>query len=186
MSQEDQTARPADPAAQPPDDGPALAALRAELDAAKAKAEENWALHVGARAEIDNIRKRAERDLANAHKFALERFVGELLPVKDSLEMGINAAVEAASLAKIREGSELTLKMLSTALDKAGVKEIDPLGQKFNPDLHHAIAMQPAASAEPNTVVQVIQKGYALNERLVRPALVIVAQVAPKETQSSH
>lgn len=153
-----------------------LQTLRDELAQAQNKAEEHWNAYLNARAEADNIKKRAERDVQNAHKFGLDKFVNELLPVKDSLELGISATEDTADIDKIKEGSELTLKMLVAALEKFGVQEVDPLGEKFNPDLHEAMAMQPAADKEPNTVLQVIQKGYVLNERLVRPALVIVAQ----------
>ncbi len=153
-----------------------IANLRDELAQAQARAEEHWAQFLAARAEIDNLRKRAERDLANAHKFALEKFFGELLPVRDSLEMGIAAAVEGADFAQLREGAELTLKMLETAMDKFGLSVVDPQGGKFDPERHEALAMAPVPGAEPNSVVQVVQKGYVLNERLVRPAKVIVAR----------
>lgn len=156
-----------------------LVNVQMELEKALAKAEEHWNLYLGARAEADNIRKRGERDLQNAHKFALKDFVDALLPIKDSLEMGITAAAdETVDVNKLREGSELTLKMLMAALEKFGVQEINPLGTRFNPELHEAMAMQPSATAEPNTVLQVIQKGYMLNERLIRPAMVIVARAA--------
>lgn len=161
------------PPAQPAVD---VAALQQALAEAQAKAEDNWNRYLAVRAEVENIRKRAERDLANAHKFALEKFVNELLPVKDSLEMGLAAANESNDLAKLKEGKELTLKMLATALEKFGVKELDPQGEKFNPELHEAMAMQPTAGQAPNTVLQVVQKGYLLNDRLVRPAMVIIAQ----------
>jgi len=157
-----------------------LEALQDQLETALAKAEENWNLYLGARAEMENIRKRAERDLQNAHKFALEKFIDELLPVKDSLEMGVAAASETVDINKLREGSELTLRMLTTALEKFGAQEINPVGAKFNPELHEAMAMQPSEQAEPNTVLQVIQKGYVLNDRLIRPAMVIVAQAVQK------
>ena len=157
-----------------------LETLQQALDDAKAKAEENWNLYLSTRAEMENLRKRNERELQNAHKFALERFVSELLPVKDSLEMGIAAASETNDIEKLREGKELTLKMLASALDKFGVKEINPVGAKFNPEQHEAVAMQPSDQAGPNSVLQVIQKGYQLNERLIRPAMVIVAQ-APRK-----
>jgi molecular chaperone GrpE len=156
-----------------------LVNIQVELENALAKAEEHWNLYLGARAETDNVRKRGERDLQNAHKFALKDFVDALLPVKDSLEMGITAAAdETVDVNKLREGSELTLKMLLAALEKFGVQEIDPVGTRFNPELHEAMATQPSATAEPNTVLQVIQKGYMLNERLIRPAMVIVARAA--------
>jgi molecular chaperone GrpE len=154
--------------------------LQEELEQALAKADENWNLFVNTKAEMENIRKRSERDLQNAHKFALERFVNELLPVMDGLEMGVAAAAETQDVAQLLEGSELTLKMLGSALDKFGVKEVNPKGAKFNPEVHEAMATQPAAHAEPNTVLQVIQKGYMLNERLIRPALVIVVQADGK------
>lgn len=154
-----------------------------ELANAQAQAEKNWTLYLGARAEADNIKKRAERDVQNAHKFALERFINELLPVKDSLELGLSAASETTDMGKLIEGSELTLKMLANVLDKFAVEEINPLGKKFDPQLHEAMAMQPSDEAEPNTVLQVIQKGYLLHGRLVRPALVIVSQAAQKNVQ---
>ncbi|MGF1526477.1 MAG: nucleotide exchange factor GrpE [Candidatus Competibacterales bacterium] len=147
-----------------------------ELEAAKAKAEEHWNLFLGARAEADNVRKRAERDRASAQKYALEKFVNELLPVMDSLEMGHQAAIEAQDVQKLREGTELTLKMLASALEKFNVRPVDPAGERFNPDFHEAMTMQPTDQVAPNTVLQVIQKGYLLNDRLVRPALVTVAK----------
>lgn len=154
--------------------------LQQELEQALARAEENWNQYLHVRAEMDNMRKRVERDLQNAHKFALEKFINELLPVKDSLEMGISAAKETHDIAKLLEGSELTLKMLAMALEKYGIQEVNPQGDKFNPELHEAVAMQPSTDARPNTVLHVIQKGYLLNGRLIRPAMVIVAQSADK------
>lgn len=155
-------------------------ALQRDLDQALAKADEHWKLYLGAHAEMENLRKRTERDVQNAHKFALERFFGELLPVRDSLEMGLAAASDAVDVAKLREGVALTLKQLATAMEKFGARELDPVGAKFDPAEHEAMAMVPGGQAEPNTVVQVIQKGYLLNERLIRPAKVLVAQAAPK------
>jgi molecular chaperone GrpE len=153
-----------------------MTTLQADLEQALNKAEENWNRYLGAEAEIENLRKRMERDLQNAHKYALDKFANALLPVKDSLEMGVAAANDIVDVNKLREGSELTLKMLSGVMEKFGITEIDPLGEKFNPDFHEAMAMQPSEQAEPNTVLQVIQKGYLLNQRLIRPAMVIVAQ----------
>ena len=154
--------------------------LQRDLDQALAKADEHWKLYLGAHAEMENLRKRTERDVQNAHKFALERFFGELLPVRDSLEMGLAAAGDAVDIAKLREGVELTLKQLATAMEKFGVRELNPIGAKFDPAEHEAMAMVPTDQAEPNSVVQVVQKGYVLNERLIRPAKVLVAQAAPK------
>ncbi|HXH04087.1 MAG TPA: nucleotide exchange factor GrpE [Candidatus Competibacteraceae bacterium] len=150
--------------------------LRKELEDSKAKSEQHWNLYLTAEAEMQNVRRRAERDKQDAHRYALEKFIGELLPVKDSLELGIAAAQDTVDVQKLREGSELTLKMLAATIEKFGVKELNPLGEKFDPALHQAVAMQPSDQAEPNTVLQVIQKGYLLNDRLVRPALVIVAR----------
>jgi molecular chaperone GrpE len=153
-----------------------LAELYNQLQQVQAKAEENWSLYLGARAEVENVRKRSEREIQNAHKFALKEFIDALLPVKDSLENGIAAANEVVDVNKLREGSELTLKMLGSVLEKFGVQELDPVGARFNPEFHEAMAMQPSDRAEPNTVLYVIQKGYLLNDRLIRPARVIVAQ----------
>ncbi len=150
--------------------------LHALLTDARAKADEHWDQCLRLQAEIDNLRKRHERDLANAHKFALERFANELLPVKDSLEMGLQAADENADVARLKEGSELTLKMLASALEKNNIKEINPLNEQFNPEYHEAMSMQERQDVPPNTVVTVVQKGYLLNERLVRPAMVIVSR----------
>jgi len=158
-----------------------VTALQEDLEKALNKAQENWNLYLSARAETENVRKRAERDLQNAHKYALDKFINDLLPVKDSLEMGVDAAADIVDVNKLREGSELTLKMLKNVLEKFGVEEINPAGQKFNPEFHAAMAMQPASQAEPNTVLHVAQKGYLLNGRLLRPAMVIVAQaVSPQ------
>jgi len=129
-----------------------------------------------ARAELDNTRRRNEREVENAHKYALEKFVRELLPVKDSLELGLAAAAgEGSELEKLREGMELTLKMLTAAMEKFGVTEVDPKGEKFDPERHQAMAMQESPTAEPNSVLTVYQKGYLLNDRLIRPAMVVVA-----------
>ena len=149
------------------------------LEQARAKADEHYAQLMRAHAELENVKKRHARDLENAHKFALDRFVAELLGVRDSLELGHNAAIdESADVNKLREGTELTLKMLGDAMAKFGVEQIDPLDQPFNPELHQAMSMQPRADVPPNTVVAVVQRGYTLNGRLVRPAMVMVSQAA--------
>ena len=148
------------------------------LEDARAKADENWNLYLRSQAEMENLRRRGEKDLESAHKYALEKFANELLPVKDSLELGLAAVEENSDEAveKLREGTELTLKMLASALEKFGVKEINPVGEAFNPDLHQAMTMQESAEAAPNTVLLVMQKGYTLNERMIRPALVVVSK----------
>jgi len=151
----------------------------AALTEAQAKADEYWDAVLRARADLENVRRRSEIDLSNAHKFALEKFVQELLPIVDSTELSLAAVVsETADVAKFREGSELTLKMFVAALEKFGCTPVDPLGEKFNPDLHQAITMQEKEDVAPNTVLAVVQKGYQLNERLVRPAMVVVAKSA--------
>jgi len=146
------------------------------LAEAHAKVNESDDRVMRAQAELENVRRRAQRDVEGAHKFALEKFVNELLPVKDSLELGEAAAqAEGADADKVREGLALTSKMMGDVLGKFGVTEINPLGDKFNPDQHQAMSMQEVPDAAPNTVVNVFQKGYLLNERLVRPAMVVVA-----------
>ncbi len=150
----------------------------AELAEAKAKAEENWNLYLRAAAEAENVRKRATRDVENAHKFALENFGRELLAVVDSLEMGL-AAADNADAAALRDGSEATCKLLKTTLERFGIAEVDPEGEPFDPEFHEAMSMMPSENVEPGSVAQVIQKGYALNGRLLRPARVIVAAEPP-------
>ncbi len=139
----------------------------------QAKADENWERYLRASAEIENVRKRAGRDVENAHKFALERFGKELLAVKDTLEMGL--AVEGASVESLLEGSNATLKLLGSTMERFGIVEVDPAGEPFDPEFHEAISMQPSDDVEPGSVMTVVQKGYTLNGRLLRPAMVIVA-----------
>ncbi|MBS3785765.1 MAG: nucleotide exchange factor GrpE [Gammaproteobacteria bacterium] len=151
--------------------------------AAEARAEENWNQYLRARAEMENLRRRAERDVAQARQQSLERMASELLAVKDSLEMGVQAASEAgADVEKLAEGAELTLKMFDQALDKFNIVALEPLGEKFDPEAHEAMAAQPTDDAEPNTVISVIQKGYQLGDRLLRPAMVVVAKAPEPST----
>lgn len=126
------------------------------------------------RAEIENQRKRLQRDLEQARKFANERLLGDLLPVCDGMERGL--AVETADVRSMREGLDLTLKALLKVAEANGLRQVDPIGQPFDPELHQAVSMVDAPQAAPNTVVSVMQKGYVLNERLLRPALVMVAK----------
>jgi molecular chaperone GrpE len=149
------------------------------LAEAQAKADDNWDKYLRLAAELENVRKRAERDVEKAHKFALERIVADLLEVRDSLEMALSAGDES-TVDNLKEGNETTLKLLATVMQRYGVEDIDPLGEPFDPNCHEAIAMQPAADAEPDSVLTVFQKGYALNGRLLRPARVVVA-AAPAE-----
>ncbi|MDX1812222.1 MAG: nucleotide exchange factor GrpE [Gammaproteobacteria bacterium] len=161
--------------------------LKEEVAALELKASENHDLALRAKAEAENTRRRVEKDVANAHKFALEKFAQDLLPIIDSMEMGIGAATdENASVEKIREGSELTFKMFTSALEKHGIQPVDPQGEKFNPDLHQAMSMQENPDVPPNTVMAVMQKGYTLQGRLVRPAMVMVSKGgAPKPESGS-
>lgn len=165
------------------DDAPATDpdALQALLEDARNKADSHWDQCLRLQADIDNLRKRNERDLINAHKFALEKFAVDLLPVKDSLEMGLAAAGENTDVAGLKEGGELTLKMLTSAMAKYNINEVNALNEIFNPEYHEAISVQERADVKPNTVVTVVQKGYVLNDRLIRPAMVIVS----KATQES-
>jgi len=149
----------------------------------KARADENWDRYLRAAAELENVRKRAARDVENAHKFAIERFATDLLAVCDSLEMAL--AADDASSEALREGSEATLKQLSTVLQRFGVEAVDPEGEPFDPALHEAMTMQPSDSVEPGSVIAVFQKGYALNGRLLRPARVVVAAEPPESAQNS-
>ena len=151
--------------------------LHALLTDARNKADEHWDQCLRLQADIENLRKRKERDVANAHKFALDKFAVDLLPVRDSLEMGL-AAADSVDAAKLREGSELTLKMLVSAMDKFNIIEVNALNEQFNPEYHEAISMQEREDVAPNTVVTVVQKGYLLNDRLIRPAMVIVSRAA--------
>lgn len=145
-----------------------------ELEQVQAKADENWDRYLRTAAELENVRKRSARDVENAHRFALERFSKELLAVKDSLEMGL-AAAEGANVDSLLEGKAATLKLLGSTMQQFGIEVIDPAGEPFDPEFHEAISLQAADDAEPGSVVTVVQKGYSLNGRLLRPAMVIVA-----------
>jgi len=154
-----------------------LEGLQKQLEEARATADTHWDTVLRTRAELENLRKRSERDLENAHKFGVDRFIAEMLPVKDSLELGLAAAgSEDVSIEKVREGMQLTLKMFAMALDKLGVAEVNPEGEGFNPEFHQAMTVQEVEGQAAGTVIAVIQKGYLLNERLIRPALVVVAK----------
>ena len=161
------------PRAEPAQD---IATLLHKVESEAAELRDAW---LRARADIDNVRKQAAADVAKAHKFALERFASELLPVKDALESTLSA--KGASADALSTGVELTLKQLTAAFEKAGIVEIDPAGKKFDPHKHQAMAMVDSAEP-PNTVVQVFQKGYLLNDRVLRPAMVAVAK--PKEANA--
>ena len=152
-----------------------MPSLEEALRAAELKAEEHHDAWLRAKAETENMRRRAQEDVAKAGKFAAEKFSQAMLPVKDSLEAALSA--DNTSVENMRAGVELTLKQLASAFEGAGVAEVDPMGEKFDPNFHQAISAQPH-EGEPNRVINVLQKGYTLHDRVIRPALVIVS--APK------
>lgn len=156
---------------------PTVEELSKELAEAEKKAQELWDNLLRQRAESENLRKRVERDLDNARKYALERFAKELLAVKDSMELGLEAANKPETdMQAVRDGLALTLKMLTDTLNKFDINVIDPLNAKFDPQWHEAMAIQPVPEVEEGTVILVHQKGYQLADRLLRPARVIVAK----------
>lgn len=141
------------------------------------RADENWEKLLRLQAEMENVRRRAERDIVSAHKYGLEKLIKSLLPVMDSLERGMEiTAVGSAEVKAMHEGMELTHKLLIEILEKNGVKRLDPVGEPFNPEEMEAVSMQAASEVEPNTVLSVVQKGYLLNDRLVRAVMVVVSQ----------
>lgn len=158
--------------------------LQTLLDAATKKAQDNWDQMLRTKADMENLRRRSRLDVENAHKFAVEKFVIDLIPVIDSLELGLTAVGkdDHEQLEKLREGTEMTLKMFQDVFNKFDIEVINPLNESFNPELHQAMVMQESEEVEPNTVLMVMQKGYTLNERLVRPAMVSVSKAMSAET----
>ena len=151
--------------------------IEQQFEQAQRTIKDYWDQIMRLRAEIENNRKRADRDIENAHKYATRGLLENLLPVIDSMEMGLVAAAgENASLESIREGSELTMNMLVQVLERNGLQQVDPLGEKFDPEKHQAVSMAEIPGTEPNTVTEVMQKGFMLNDRLVRPAMVVVSR----------
>ena len=152
-------------------------ALETALSEAEAKIKDQQEGVLRARADMENARRRAEAEVEKARKFALERFAGELLPVVDNLERALEAGDSSNDAVKpLLDGVEMTQKSFISTIEKFGVKSIDPQGEAFNPELHQAMSMQESADHEPNTVMAVMQKGYELNGRLLRPAMVMVAR----------
>jgi len=171
MTEIDQQA-PGEPA---PTTEPAPAATPEQpCAAAEARAAEHWAAYLRAAAELDNFRKRAAREVEAARQFGIERFAAALLPVADSLGLALDATA-TADAATLAEGHRATLRLLQSAFERAGISELDPAGQRFDPQLHEAMATRPSADVPPDTVVEVVQKGYLLNGRLLRPARVVVS-----------
>ena len=164
------------PAAAPTDEAQALKERLAE---AEAKAAENWDKALRATAELENVRRRVERESAQIQKYSLERILGELIAVADSLDLALKAvAAESAEVRGHLEGLSLTHKQLWATLERYGVSLLDPAGAPFNPELHEAVSMVESADVPPNHVVTVMQKGYRLHDRLLRPAMVVVAKAA--------
>ncbi len=147
--------------------------LEVSLTKAEQKMQENWDLAVRARAELENVQRRAQREIEQAHKHGLEKFIRELIPIVDSLQQGLDNAPAGDPM---REGIVLTLKMFTDLFNKFTITVLDPKGEKFDPTFHEAIAMQVDAAAAPGTVLVVMQKGYVLHDRLIRPARVVVAK----------
>ena len=152
-----------------------LEKLQQALAESEERAKGHWEQYLRAVAELDNVRKRAQRDIESANRYGLEKLAAELLPVKDSLTLAVQSA-ERADAASLKSGQAATLQLLCKALAKFGVTEIDPLGEPFDPARHEAMLAQESATAAPDSVLQVVQPGYELNGRLLRPARVIVAK----------
>jgi molecular chaperone GrpE len=151
--------------------------LRQALAEAEERARSHWEQYLRAVAELDNVRKRAQRDIEAANRYGLEKFAAELLPVRDSLELAVQTAdTQEVDARSMRQGQQATLQLLAKALERFGVTPINPVGEPFDPTRHEAMLAQPSAAAKPNTVLQVVQSGYELNGRVIRPARVIVAK----------
>jgi molecular chaperone GrpE len=150
--------------------------LQQALAESEERAKSHWEQHLRAVAELENVRKRAQRDIEAANRYGLERFAAELLPVKDSLELAVQNASGEADVRSLKEGQEATLQLLTRAFEKLGITPIDPQGEPFDPARHEAMMTQDSSTAEPNSVLKVVQPGYELNGRLLRPARVIVAR----------
>lgn len=177
---EDSAAQDAAPDHDMPSEIEQLQALLAE---AEAKAGASRDAHMRALADLDNVRKRTEREVKSARQFGAEKLLGELLGVADSLDLGLEAAAKPdVQVATMREGMELTRRQLHAVLEKNGVTRVDPLGQAFNPDFHEAVTMVESTEVAAGHVLSVMQKGYCLHERLLRPAMVVVAK-APAAPQ---
>lgn len=158
-------------------DHPSYEELQKQLTEAEEKANQYWDRLLRMQADMDNAQRRTERDVANAHKYALEKFVLELLPVVDGLERAVAShSEEESGSGSLLDGVNMTLKMFYAALEKFGVQQINPEFQAFNPEHHQAVSTQADPTAKPGTIVAVLQKGYLLNNRLIRPALVVVAK----------
>ena len=161
-----------DPAAQQDEQGDEL---QQKIEILEKQARENLDTALRAQAELDNVRKRSSRDVENAHKYALEKFAADVLPVLDSMELGVSSVGESADNPTLREGMELTLKLFRDVLEKYGIEPVLTDGEKFDPEKHEAVSMQDQEGSESGDIISVFQKGYTLNGRLIRPAMVVVA-----------
>ncbi|TDJ36445.1 MAG: nucleotide exchange factor GrpE [Gammaproteobacteria bacterium] len=173
------------PEAEAEEEAPTVESLSCALSEAETKVAQLQDQALRAKADVENMRRRAARDVENAHKYALERMTGELLPVLDSLEKAVESATLAKDADAIGEGVELSLKMFLSVLSKVGIVQLDPLGEPFDPQFHEAIAMVENPDGEPNSVMEVIQRGYSLNGRLVRAAKVVVVKASSGEESSN-
>jgi molecular chaperone GrpE len=153
-----------------------LERLQQALTESEERAKNHWDQYLRAVADLDNVRKRALRDIESANRYGLEKFATELLPVWDSLDLAVQNAGKSADVASLIQGQKATLQLLVKALEKIGVKPINPQGEPFDPNRHEAMLAQESATAEPNSVLQVVQPGYELNGRVLRPARVIVSK----------
>ena len=152
--------------------------LEAELNAALERAEQHRESHLRLAAELDNLRRRTQREIENERRSALERCVAEFLPVKDGLELGLAASAGSTDSQRLVEGLDATLRLFGAALERLGVEELDPLGKPFDPDQHEAMVVQPSAEHPENTVLAVVQRGYRVAGRVIRPARVVVSRRA--------
>jgi molecular chaperone GrpE len=163
-----------------------IEALQKQLEEAQQQAAANLDKAIRTMAEMDNLKKRVQKDLDDERKYGLAKFAKELLSVLDSLELGIQAATgDSPEVTKLREGSELTIKQFESVFNKFNIETVDPIGQPFNPEVHQAMVMQPSSTVAPNHVITVFQKGYVMNGRLLRPAMVVVAKAEEKPADNA-
>jgi molecular chaperone GrpE len=149
--------------------------LQQALTQSEERAKNHWDQYLRAVADVENVRRRAQKDVEAAHRYGIDKLAQELLPVRDSLELAVENA-DRADAASLAAGQEATLKLLAKAFEKLSINEINPLGEPFDPEKHEAMLAQPSNTAEPNSVLKVVQRGYEMNGRLLRPARVIVAK----------
>ena len=157
--------------------------LQVKLEEALLRADDNYDQLLRNKAELDNVRKRSQRELENAHKYAVEKFVNALLPVIDSMELGQQAAEAATEIDQIKEGVGMTMSMFLQLLEKFEIESINPEGDNFDPEFHQAMSIQESADVPPNSVMAVMQKGYTLAGRLLRPAMVMVSKAPEDNTE---